>query len=61
MLDLTTAEILRFAQRVAYGDLGGDSPPTITLAYKRRPEPVITLQLERAAVSLGYLLDEALR
>jgi len=51
----------RLAQTVAYGDLGGENPASITAAYERQADPVIELQLEKAGVRLAHILNEALR
>jgi hypothetical protein len=51
----------RFAQTVAYGDLGSENPAPITAAYERQAEPAIELQLEKAGVRLAYLLNTALK
>ena len=40
----------RLAQTVAYGDLGGENPASITTAYERQADPVVELQLEKAGV-----------
>jgi hypothetical protein len=51
----------RLAQTAAYGDLGSENPAPIMDAYERQAEPAIELQLEKAGVSLAYLLDTALK
>jgi hypothetical protein len=51
----------RLAQTVACGDLGSENPAPITAAYEREADPVIELQLEKAAVRLAYLLNTALK
>jgi hypothetical protein len=50
----------QLAQIVAYGDLGGESPASITAAYERQADPVVELQLEKAGVRLAHILNEAL-
>jgi hypothetical protein len=50
----------RLAQTVAYGDLGSENPAVIGPTYERQADPVIELQLEKAGVRLGYLLNAAL-
>lgn len=49
------------AQTVAYGDLGTENPADICSPYERQAERILELQLEKAAVRLGNLLDNALR
>jgi hypothetical protein len=49
------------AQTVAYGALGNENPPPITPAYEQQADPVIELQLEKAAVRLAHLLNTALQ
>ena len=39
---------------------GSESPAVIAPAYQRQADPVIELQLEKAGVRLGYLLNAAL-
>ncbi len=41
----------------AYRDLGNENPAPITPAYERQADPVIELQLEKAAIRLAYPLD----
>lgn len=50
----------RIARTVAYGDLGNRDAAPITPAYRRKTDPVIELQLERAGVRLAWVLDKAL-
>ena len=50
----------RFAQSVAYGDLGNENPAPITPDYERQADSVIELQLEKAGVRLACLLDAVL-
>jgi hypothetical protein len=49
----------RMAQNGAYGDLGTENPAPITAAYEKQAEGVIEVQLEKAGVSLAYLLNSA--
>jgi hypothetical protein len=51
----------RLAQAVAYGDLGTENPVPITSTYEKQADAVIEIQLERAGVRLGDLLNQALR
>ena len=51
----------RFAQTVAYVDLGRENPAPITAAYEQQAEPVIELRLEKAGVRLAHLLNNALQ
>jgi len=44
-------------QTVAYGNLSNENPAPITPAYERQADTVIEVQLEKAGVSLAYLLD----
>ena len=44
-------------QTAAYRDLGNENPAPITPAYERHADPVIELQLEKAAIRLAYPLD----
>ncbi len=48
------------AQSVAYGDPGDQNPAAIDAVYKRKADPVIELQLEKAGVRVAYLLNVAL-
>ena len=50
----------RFAQTVAYRDLGTGNAAPITPAYEQQADPVIELQLEKAGVRLAYLLNMSL-
>ena len=47
----------RFAQTVAYGDLGSENPALITPSYERHADPVIELQLKKAHVRAGLRLE----
>jgi len=40
--------------------LSNDNPSPINSQYERQAEPVIELQLEKAAVRLAHLLNDAL-
>ena len=51
----------RLAQTVAYGDLSNENPPPVNPAYERQADPAIDLQLEKAVVSLAYLLNTDLK
>lgn len=50
----------RLAQSVAYRKAWSFGPAVIDRRYDERAEPVIKLQLERAAVRLAYLLNQDL-
>lgn len=51
----------KLAQKIAYGDLGGQNPAPITSAYEQQADPAIELQLEKAGVRLAYVLNQSLR
>jgi len=47
----------RYSNGAAYRDLGNENPAPITPAYERQADPVIELQLEKAAIRLAHPLD----
>jgi hypothetical protein len=55
--ELTRAGRPCHVRAVAYGNLSSENPAPITPAYGRQADAAIELQLEKAGVRLGYLLD----